>query len=75
VISEQTALLARVRSSEDLVRHLGTLLRDEPLRARMGAAGRALAEREFDVKRVVAAVFGVYADVWPAESVAYARQR
>jgi glycosyltransferase involved in cell wall biosynthesis len=66
VIPGETALLATVRSGEDLARQLDTLLRDAALRERMGAAGRALAEREFDVKRVVDAVFEVYADVWPA---------
>jgi glycosyltransferase involved in cell wall biosynthesis len=75
VVPDHTALLARVRSSEDLARQLTVLLRDERLRSRMGAEGRALAEREFDVSRIVKAIYAVYADVWPAESVAYGRQR
>lgn len=66
VVADETALLARVRSGEDLARQLRRLLRDDGLRARMGGAGRALAEREFDVTRVVDAIFAVYTTVWPA---------
>jgi glycosyltransferase involved in cell wall biosynthesis len=75
VVANETALLARVRSSEDLARQLCTLLRSEALRLTMGRAGRALAEREFDVTRIVSAIFDVYGAVWPAESVVTARQR
>lgn len=65
VVPGETALLARVRSSEDLARQLGTLLRNPLLTARMGAAGRRLAEREFEVQRVVDATFAVYEQLWP----------
>lgn len=74
VVAGETALLARVRSGDDLARQLGTLLRDEPLRARMGRAGRALAEREFDLRRIVQSVFAVYTAVWPAEPERGSRQ-
>jgi glycosyltransferase involved in cell wall biosynthesis len=75
VVPNETALLASVRSSEDLARQLTVLLRDPTRRLAMGRAGRALAEREFDVKRIVSAIFDVYVCVWPAESVVTAGQR
>ncbi len=75
MLDGRTGLLAKVRSSDDLARQLLALLVDPARRDAMGAAGRRLAEEQFDVDRIVGAVFEVYADVWPAESMAYGQQR
>jgi glycosyltransferase involved in cell wall biosynthesis len=48
----QTGLLVPVRDAQSLADAIARLTEDAALRQRMGAAGRALAEREFDIKRV-----------------------
>jgi glycosyltransferase involved in cell wall biosynthesis len=48
----QTGLLVPVRDAQSLADAIARLAEDAALRQRMGAAGRALAEREFDIKRV-----------------------
>lgn len=75
VVAGQTALLAKVRSPTDLADAINALLDDPARRERLARAGRALAEREFDVSRVVSATFAVYADVWPDEPAGTEGQR
>ncbi|MNV41721.1 N,N'-diacetylbacillosaminyl-diphospho-undecaprenol alpha-1,3-N-acetylgalactosaminyltransferase [compost metagenome] len=48
----QTGLLVTVRDAQSLADAIARLAEDAALRQRMGAAGRALAESEFDIKRV-----------------------
>ena len=48
----QTGLLVPVRDAQSLADAIARLAEDAALRQRMGAAGRALAEGEFDIKRV-----------------------
>ncbi|MGV2895688.1 glycosyltransferase family 4 protein [Achromobacter sp. AGC78] len=48
----QTGLLVPVRDAQSLADAIARLAEDAALRQRMGAAGRALAESEFDIKRV-----------------------
>lgn len=48
----QTGLLVPVRDAQSLADAIARLAEDSALRQRMGAAGRALAESEFDIKRV-----------------------
>ncbi len=48
----QTGLLVLVRDAQSLADAIARLAEDAALRQRMGAAGRALAESEFDIKRV-----------------------
>ena len=42
---------------------LEQLIRDTTLRQTMGKAGRALAEREFDIEKVVAAHLQIYREL------------
>jgi len=53
IIPGKTGLLANVRDPQSLSDAIYTLLTNEPLRHNMGAAGRQLAEREFDVAHIV----------------------
>jgi len=53
-------LLAKPRDVVSLAAALRTLLRDPELRARLGAAGRRRAEKEFDVQLVMRATLDLY---------------
>lgn len=57
-------LLVRVRDSRTLAYAIRRLIEDVDLRIRMGARGRARAEREFSVERVVEATLRVYERLW-----------
>lgn len=52
--------LVPVRDSATLAARIGELLDEEALRQRMGAAGRAKAVREFDVRHVVRQYLELY---------------
>jgi glycosyltransferase involved in cell wall biosynthesis len=53
IVPDETGLLARPRDAADLADKIARLLDDAGLRARMGMAGRRLAEREFQLSRIV----------------------
>jgi len=55
-----TGLLVPVRDARALAQAVQRLAGDDALRRRMGAAGRVLAEREFDVRKVVEAHLAIY---------------
>ncbi|RXJ79203.1 glycosyltransferase family 4 protein [Arcobacter sp. F2176] len=55
-----TGLLCKVRNSESLAQMIEKLIIDENLRNSMGKAGRELAEKEFDIKKVVKKHFEIY---------------
>jgi glycosyltransferase involved in cell wall biosynthesis len=57
---EVTGLLVPVRDPARLAAALERLLRDPAERARMGAAGRQKALREFDETRIIAAILAAY---------------
>ena len=59
----ETGLLVPPGDVEQLADALARLLLDAPLRREFGQAARRLAEREFDVKSVVAATLAVYAEL------------
>lgn len=63
----RTGELVPARDSAALERALGDLLADPARVAALGRGGRALAEAEFGVQRVVEAVFDVYRAVAPPE--------
>jgi glycosyltransferase involved in cell wall biosynthesis len=68
-----TGFLVPVRDADAMARAVSTLATDPGLRARMGAAARAKAEREFDDQRVIDITLAVYADLLgprPAKVVA-----
>lgn len=56
-------LLVQSRSIESLVVALGRLIADPALRRRMGRAGRARAEQEFDVRQVVHRHMKIYQEL------------
>lgn len=63
-----TGFLIPVRDAGALADKLNALLSDDTLRARMGAAARAKAEREFDQRRVFETVAACYAK-WIAQKL------
>jgi len=58
--SELSGLLVPVRDAVALAQAMERLIKDVELRQKMGRAGRALAEREFGIDKVVAAHFAIY---------------
>ncbi len=58
-----SGLLVPARDASALAGALHRLAGDAALRVRMGAAGRALAERDFGLERIVQAHLAVYADL------------
>jgi glycosyltransferase involved in cell wall biosynthesis len=58
--SEITGLLCKVRDSKSLAQMIEKLILDNILRNNMGKAGRKLAEKEFDIKKVVKKHFEIY---------------
>lgn len=60
IVPGETGLLVPVRDAAALAAAIRKLLEDPELRKRMGRAGRALAEREFDIKDIVDAHLAVY---------------
>ena len=57
---EQNGLLVPVRDAAALATALRRLIEDSALRAQMGARGRAIAEAEFSVERVVGQTLELY---------------
>ena len=55
-----TGLLCKVRDSKSLADTIEKLILDKDLRNRMGKEGRKLAEKEFDIKKVVEKHFKIY---------------
>lgn len=62
IIPNETGLLCKVKSVESLAEAIETLLLDNTLRNKMGKAGRALAEKEFDIRNVIQKHFEIYED-------------
>ncbi|HEX7387386.1 MAG TPA: glycosyltransferase family 4 protein [Castellaniella sp.] len=58
-----TGLLVPARDARALADAVLRLAQDEPLRVRMGAAGRALAERDFGLPGIVAAHLALYSEL------------
>jgi glycosyltransferase involved in cell wall biosynthesis len=56
----ENGFLVPAHSTEALVHALATLIEDAPLRARMGARGRAIAVREFAEELVLSQMLAVY---------------
>lgn len=61
--ADVTGLLVPPRDSAALANAISSLLSDPGKRARMGAAGRRLAENAFDVNQIVAAHLAVYQEL------------
>jgi len=59
----KSGLLVPPRDARALADALGALLADRGLRARMGAAGRALVERSFSTRAVVRETLAVYEEL------------
>lgn len=55
-----TGLLCEVKDSKSLAEKIETLIIDNNLRNSMGKAGRKLAEKEFDIKKVIEKHFEIY---------------
>jgi glycosyltransferase involved in cell wall biosynthesis len=61
-----TGLLVPARDARALADAVRSLAEDESLRQRMGAAGRALAERDFGLAAIVRAHLDLYAELLAA---------
>ncbi|MCT7629696.1 glycosyltransferase family 4 protein [Aliarcobacter butzleri] len=55
-----TGLLCQVKNSQSLANQIEKLILDKDLRNSMGKAGRELAKKEFDIKKVVEKHFDIY---------------
>jgi colanic acid/amylovoran biosynthesis glycosyltransferase len=64
-----TGFLVEERDAEGMAEHLARVLGDEPLRLRLAAAGRAKMEREFDNRKLVAALEDIYDELAGAASL------
>lgn len=60
ILDGQSGFLVAERAADALAERVGRLLDDPGLRQRMGAAGRALVERRFDMRRQTAALEAHY---------------
>lgn len=60
IVPDITGLLCKVKNSESLAQMIEKLIIGENLRNSMGKAGRKLAEKEFDIKKVVEKHFEIY---------------
>lgn len=63
IIPGETGLLAQVRDPVSLADAIQKLVKDPELRKRMGVAGRALAENEFAIDRIVNQHLAIYREV------------
>lgn len=63
VIKDETGFIVPIRNSESLTKALLKLIEDKALRQRMGDNARKLAEKEFDIKMVVAKHLDVYREL------------
>lgn len=59
----ETGLLVPVRNVDALADAMQRLIEDAQQRQRMGAAGRALAEREFDINKIAQQHLGIYGEL------------
>jgi glycosyltransferase involved in cell wall biosynthesis len=59
----ENGFLVPAHSTDGLVHALAILIEDAPLRARMGARGRAIALHEFAEELVLTQVLGVYSNL------------
>ena len=60
VVDGETGLLVPLRDEPAFARGVTALLEDEPRRARMGSAARAMAEDRFDARRWAGRLYQVY---------------
>ena len=60
IIENQTGLFCKAKDAESLAFQIEKLILDKDLRNSMGKAGRELAEKEFDIKKVVEKHFDIY---------------
>lgn len=58
--ANETGLLVKVKESEPLAEAIEKLLEDKTLREQMGKAGRELAEKEFDIEKVIDTHLDIY---------------
>jgi len=58
--ADETGLLVKVKESEPLAEAIEKLLEDKTLREQMGKAGRELAEKEFDIEKVIDTHLDIY---------------
>ena len=58
--ADQTGLLVKVKESKPLAKAIERLVKDKTLREQMGKAGRELAEKEFDIEKVIDTHLDIY---------------
>jgi len=62
ITENESGLLCKVKDVHSLAQQIEKLIIDEKLRAKMGKAGRRLAEREFEITKVIQEHFHAYED-------------
>lgn len=60
ILVDETGLLIEIKSVDSLANAIECLLEDDELRSSMGVKGRALAEAEYDIKKVVQTHLKIY---------------
>jgi glycosyltransferase involved in cell wall biosynthesis len=63
IINRQTGILVPKASPEALAKAILTLLDNRQLRVQMGLAGRALAEQEYDIRKIVSEHLSLYGNL------------
>jgi glycosyltransferase involved in cell wall biosynthesis len=73
VVEGENGYLVPVKDSAALASKIKLLLGDAPLRARLGARGRAIAEERFDVEKVIERLRGFYEELLRRKLPGYER--
>ena len=62
--ADETGLLVKVKESKALAEAIERLVKDKTLREQMGKAGRELAEKEFDIEKVIDTHLDIYSSFY-----------
>ncbi len=65
---KKTGLLVKAKDSHSLAEGIEKLVEDKTLRKKMGKAGRELAEKEFDIEKVINTHLDIYQSFYESES-------
>ena len=62
IVVNESGLLCKVKDAQSLAQQIEKLIVDDILRTKMGKAGRRLAEKEFDITKIIQEHFQAYED-------------